>query len=183
MSGDYLIAPGIRNGGFEYVNGVLSNTTTVTDFTQIDHWIKLAGATVSTRYSTSSPEGTRYLDTQRYMKICNLTDHVIQEGDRFDFQWVLADRPAGVIVGLCYSNAVDGVTNIAASEVAIPDVSWAIGEWSGSYTFTNGSPAIGSTLGLMIQEYGNNPTNDTSIRKRMSTRCGFCMHRGPPPLR
>ena len=160
----YLIAPDIRNGGFEYVNGEQGNTSKITDFDQVDNWVELVAAgKAGTGYAVGSPQGTRYLDTDRYFQVCNITDHIIQEGDILQFEWEMADRPAGVIVSLCYTNDVEaGVTSIVDSEVTVPDSASIYHEWSGIYIVEADDPSIGSTLGLLIQDNGNNPTNDTS---------------------
>ena len=50
FGGDYLIAPGIRNGGFELVDGAVSNASTVTEFSQIDCWTELMATQLIVQY-------------------------------------------------------------------------------------------------------------------------------------
>ncbi len=164
---DYLIAPGVRNGGFELVDGTNTYTGDMNDWSRIDGWEYVPSQqSAKTRYGSGATERNRYLDTARNSINYNLTDHVVQQGDILDFQFTMSpDRQAGAIVGLCYSNAVSGVTNIAASEVTVPDL-WGGGYErveNGTYVVGAGDPAIGHRIGLMIKDNGNNPTNDTSI--------------------
>lgn len=143
----YLIGPGIRNGGFELVDGVEGNASQIAISTgRVDDWGDDTGAGAKTEAIDNPTEGTRSLVTGGGSETYNITETAINAGDIFEFAWTIPARANGVSVGLAYDNG----SSIVTVSNSLVYTSGATGEFSGSYLFSEGDAAVGYPVGIIV---------------------------------
>lgn len=144
----YLIAPGLRNGGFELVDGVAGYGPIMSDWSRIDDWSDDSGAGAKTEAIASPTEGTRALVTGAGSESYNISTHAISDGDIFEFKWTVPGRANGVSVGLAYEDG--GVIQVVSNSLVY--TTGTLGEFSGSYLFdaVKDPDAIGHPVGVII---------------------------------
>lgn len=145
----YLIAPGIRNGGFELVDGAPGETAQIQiSSARVDHWGDDTGAGAKTEAIGNPSEGTRALVTGAGSATYNIATNTISDGDIFEFKWTVPGRANGVSVGLAY----DAGGSIVIVSNSLVYTSGTIGEFSGSYLFDSvkDAGAIGNPVGIVI---------------------------------
>ncbi len=144
----YLIGPGIRNGGFELVDGAEGETGQVSDWTRIDDWGDDTGTGSKTESNDYPTEGSRLLVTGVGSETYNITETAMNDGDIFEYKWTIPGRANGVSVGLAYE---DGGSVVVISN-SLVYTSGTTGELSGSYLVesANDPAAIGNPVGIII---------------------------------
>ncbi|MDF7807754.1 Ig-like domain-containing protein [Pontiellaceae bacterium B12219] len=146
----YLIAPGVRNGGFELVNGVAGETGIVSDWSQIDDWGDDSGAGAKTEAIPSPTEGTRALVTGNGSETYNITTNTISDGDIFEYQWTIPARNNGVSAGLVYLDG--GSVVIVSNSLVYVSGGASPAAYSGSFLFdaATSPDAIGKQVGMIF---------------------------------
>ncbi|MDF7799292.1 Ig-like domain-containing protein [Pontiellaceae bacterium B1224] len=147
----YLIAPGIRNGGFELVDGVAGYTGQMTVWARIDDWSDESLAGAKTEAIPAPTEGTRALVTGNGSETYNITETTISDGDIFEYKWTIPGRANGVSAGLAYMDETDGVVVVSNSLVYVIGGATPA-EYGGSYLFDSikDPNAIGKPVGIIF---------------------------------
>lgn len=153
-TGVYLISPDIRNGSFEWVNGVAGSADQVSDWSQIDDWGDDTGAGAKTEANSVATDGSRVLVTGTASETYNMTETTIKNGDRFGYSFVVADRSHGITAGLVYMDGADIV--VVSNSLTFVDGGTTPFPVNSEYTFTHITEpdAIGKTIGVIFIDDG-----------------------------
>lgn len=160
-----LIDAATRNGSFETLGGVTGSTAKATHWDtdsdgDVNDWTLFPGVTAFNDSGTEAngnpvpSNGIRRAFLQNGNAAYNMTTHVIQAGDTFNFQWDALNAVAHN-VSLIYNNG--GTLTTLGTPVA---VNVAGNNQTGTYTVVPGDPAIGKTVGVKLASTGGWPGID-----------------------
>ena len=161
-----LIDATTNNGSFELAGGsdvgVPFKIQTWDGSPDIDNWSEWTEVSTASGDSgtqdkpSNATHGVRIAFIQPGNAVYNMTSHVAQEGDIFNFSWDNATNRSNDAhdVGLVYDDG-GTITSVVASEVSVLGTD-GTGNYGGSYTVLAGDPIIGKTVGLGVVNVGTN---------------------------
>jgi len=160
----FLIDPTHNNGSFELLGPApgAANAAKATDWDtdtdgDVTYWRQFPYVTVrgdSGTETAAATQGTKNAFLQNGNATYNLTDHVIQAGDAFTFQWDGQNAVAHNVT-LIYDNA-GTLVNLGAAV----NSTTAGNNKTGTYTVAVGDPAIGKKIGIKLTATAGYPVVD-----------------------
>jgi hypothetical protein len=150
----YLISPDVLNGSFELVGGVEQGAGTVSDWASIDAWGDDSGSGAKIEGNALATDGTMIYVSGTTSETYYITTTIINDGDTFDYSFIIVGRSYGLSVGLAYMDGTDVVT--VSNSLQYVNGGTTPFSVNGTYTFNSSTEpeAIGKPVGIIFIDDG-----------------------------